>query len=518
MILLSIALHHNHRGRGLWRLNTSLLKDEEYIEQIKIVIDQTRKAYELNDTVNPALLWDVIKMKVREKSVSYAASKNSRIKMHEDILHKQMADLEKIRDEGKFSNEEQKVHLQTKIDDYINEIERIIEHRTRGAMLRSRTRWHGEVEKNTKYFLNLEKRQCKQGTKSRLKRNENDYATTDKENLHVCETFYKALYASKLESEHLPSLTDVFFSDNYTVLSCDESEVIGEDILSKVECLKALKEMKSRKSPSTDGLPVEFYEHFWNVISEPLLAALNYGFTTGNLSITQRRGIIKLIPKRSEELFYVRNWRPLTLLNCDYKIAAKAIVNRIKIYLPKLVNNDQTGFIKGRCIFENIRLIDIVISYQGSNNIAGLLLRLDFEKAFDTLEWPFMEKTLLSFNFGSCIIQWFKTLYNCSESCIVNNGWISGFLSVNRGVRQGCPLSPYLFILSVEILAKSIRKNTDIKGLQVKNTEIKISQYADDTTLILDGSQKSLIEALKEPRNFSKISGLRLNSKKTERY
>ena len=132
------------------------------------------------------------------------------------------------------------------------------------------------------------------------------------------------------------------------------------------------------------------------------------------------------------------------------------------------------------------------------------------------MEWPFIQKTLISFGFGPSIAQWFKTFYNNTESCIMNNGWASNFFSVHRGVRQGCPLSPYLFILSAEILAKAIRKKADIKGLLVKDTEIKLSQYADDTTLILDGSEKSLSEALRVLESFEKFSGLRLNSKKTE--
>ena len=120
MIQLTIVLHHNPRGRGLWRLNTSLLKDEEYVEQIKIVIEQTRKEYELDDTVSPSLLWDVIKMKVREKSVSYAAIKSSRIRSREDILYKKIADLEKKIDEKIFCAVEQMSQLQTKLDDRKN--------------------------------------------------------------------------------------------------------------------------------------------------------------------------------------------------------------------------------------------------------------------------------------------------------------------------------------------------------------------------------------------------------------
>ena len=96
----------------------------------------------------------------------------------------------------------------------------------------------------------------------------------------------------------------------------------------------------------------------------------------------------------------LKNWRPMSLLNCDYKIAAKAIANRLKQVLPKLIDNDQTGFVKGRSIAENIRLIDGIIKYTAENNIPGLLLFLDFEKAFDTVEWPFLQNTFRHYNFG----------------------------------------------------------------------------------------------------------------------
>ena len=117
-----------------------------------------------------------------------------------------------------------------------------------------------------------------------------------------------------------------------------------------------------------------------------MIDALNYSHENGKLPISQRRGIIKLIPKKDAELNLVKNWRPLTLLNCDYKIATKALANRIKPFLQKLISHDQTGFIKNRFIGENIRLIDGVIKYTAAKNIPGLLLSLDFEKAFDTLE------------------------------------------------------------------------------------------------------------------------------------
>ena len=129
-------------------------------------------------------------------------------------------------------------------------------------------------------------------------------------------------------------------------------------------------------------------------LADILINALNYAHKTGTLLVSQRHGIIKLIPKKDADLSLIKNWRPITLLNYDYKIATKAIANRIKYILPELISDDQTGFIKNRFIGENIRLIDSVIKYAAAKDIPGLLLFLDFEKAFDTLEWPFIQKTL----------------------------------------------------------------------------------------------------------------------------
>ena len=112
----------------------------------------------------------------------------------------------------------------------------------------------------------------------------------------------------------------------------------------------------------------------------PFSFLLNHAYETGQISIIQKRGVIKLIPKKDAEPYCIKNWRPLILLNCDYKIATRAIANRLKNVLPNLINSDQTGFIKGRFIGENIRLMDSIICFAKEKNIPGLLLFLDFEK------------------------------------------------------------------------------------------------------------------------------------------
>ena len=161
---------------------------------------------------------------------------------------------------------------------------------------------------------------------------------------------------------------------------------------------------------------------------------------------------------------------------------------RIEPFLPNLIHPDQTGFIKGRYIpvGENIRLLNDLMSYPKSNKFSGIFLFVDFEKAFDSLEWDFMHRALKAFNFGPVIRKWISILYNDVESGVMNGGYMTNYFKTSRGVRQGCPLSPFLFILSVELLALIIRHIPECKGFTLPNSqEVKLSQFADDTTLVL---------------------------------
>ena len=127
--------------------------------------------------------------------------------------------------------------------------------------------------------------------------------------------------------------------------------------------------------------------------------------------------------------------------------------------------------IKSKLLMEHTKL----------HNIPGILLLLDFRKAFDTIEWSFIQNTLNFLNFGDGIKRWVSTFYTGPESAVLNNGFSTNYFELSRGVRQGCPLSPYLFILGAEILACKIRQDKEIQGIRIFNSEAKISQFADDT-------------------------------------
>ena len=154
------------------------------------------------------------------------------------------------------------------------------------------------------------------------------------------------------------------------------------------------------------------------------------------------------------------------------------------------------------------------MDFLDSKKCQGILLFVDFEKAFDTLEWSFISKTLEAFNFGNKLKKWFNALYNNVQSSVVNGGFMTNHFEITRGVRQGCPLSPSLFILAVELLALKIRENRNCVGIYLPNNqEVKISQFADDTTIITNNTD-SLKSHLQTIEWFGAVSGLKLNKKK----
>ena len=164
---------------------------------------------------------------------------------------------------------------------------------------------------------------------------------------------------------------------------------------------------------------------------------------------------------------FLKNWRPISLLNVIYKLASPVIANRIKSVLDSIIHEDQKGFIAGRFIGENVRLIYNVLFETKQQNIPGLLLSIDFQQAFDSVSWKFISKTLDYFNFGPSFKKWIKLFQNGAESCILQNGFLSEFFYLQRGCRQGDPISPYLFILCAEVLSLMMRKEIAIKGIDI---------------------------------------------------
>ena len=386
--------------------------------------------------------------------------------------------------------------------------------KTKGAILRSKSRWHEEGERNTKYFFSLEKRNHDNKTITKIKVGEDSYIEDQFEILEEQKNFYESLYrSSNINSKHFGN-SPFFSPENVTTLTEEEMKSC-EGLINEVECTNALTDFNSNKTPGSDGLSAEFYRFFWPDICHDLIASYNYAFQHGTLSISQRRGIISLIPKKGKDKTILENLTPISLLNVDYKILIKVVANRIEKILPLLINPDQTGYVKSRYIGENVRLINYIINYTDRLNKKGIALFLDFKKALDSIEWSYISETLRLFNFGPDIQNWIKVFYSNVTSCVLNNGYASTFFSLHRGVRKGCPLSGVLFVLGIELFSRAVKKDTTIKGIQVNKYELKISQYADDTTVFVHDldSVTSLLNLLSD---FHACSGLEINTTKTE--
>ena len=139
-----------------------------------------------------------------------------------------------------------------------------------------------------------------------------------------------------------------------------------------------------------------------------MVDSFNYAYEYGHLSISQQLGIISLI----QNLEYLSNWRPISLLSNDYKIVTKVIAIKIEKVLPKIIHSSQTGYVKGRYIGESIRSISDTMSFTKTQNIPGLAVFLGFEKAFDSIEWNYPQKCLKTFNFGPQLRQWINVIYS----------------------------------------------------------------------------------------------------------
>ena len=479
------------RGPGYWKFNNKLLVDRSYVSMVRKEIEAIKTEVIENKNTH----WDYLKCKIRTITISYS-KRIAKEKAKKETEMKQK--LESLEIEISRNSE--------KINDYyqIKGIwEQMQSEKTEGVILRSRAKWTEHGEKNTRYFLNLEKRNYNIKHIKKLINN-NGKEVIDPINILTEQSkFYNNFYSTRnlrhasedsyLNNCHVPQLNTIEQS------ICDQNINIEE-------IAKALSELPNDKTPGCDGFTTNFYKFFWPDLKNLLIDTYRYTFTNGSLSNDQKRGIINIIPKEGKDLRYLRNWRPLSLFNTDYKILTKTLSNRLQ--------SEQVGYIKGRYMGENIRLIKDLMTYTDNKSLPGYLLLIDFEKAFDSIEWPFLLECLECYNFGTKFQRWIQILYTDIQACVSNNGYLSQYFKLSRGIRQGCPISALLFILVAEILAEKVRDNKSIKGISINHEECKLCQLADDTTLFLSDT-KAITQAISTLERFQCYSGLKINKEKT---
>ncbi len=380
-------------------MNTDILDNREYAKKISQFWThwQSRKLAfrDLN------AWWDIGKKKIKHISIAFSKKLARANRSKRRDLEQKLFDVIKL---------DAKNHMKSAVENIKDEIRALDNKAVKGAKIRSKDRFYSEYEKPSKYFYNLEN--SRQGNKVITALNTTSgRVTTHSDISEAAASFYENLYKSETTN---PRDRSFLISSISKFLSDDEKEGL-ESELDVESCFAALKSMQNGKSPGSDGLPAEFYHCFWSTLGQDLVEVLNYSLIKGQLPESLRLALITLLFKKGDRLD-LKNWRPISLLNVDYKIGAKTLANRLKMVLSSVLSEDQTCGVPGRSTFDNLRLV----------RVSNALTRMNLGPTF----WRFI-----------------TVLYTDVRSVVMNNGHKSREISLQRGVWQGCPLSPLLYSL-----------------------------------------------------------------------
>ena len=276
--------------------------------------------------------------------------------------------------------------------------------------------------------------------------------------------------------------------------------------------------MKDNKAPGTDGLPIEFYKMFWNELKDKLMLLYSFSITNGRLNKTARQGLICLLPKGQKDPSYLKNWRPLTLLNLDYKILAKTLATRIKHFLPSIIGEQQTGFLEGRQITDNIVKTLDILAFANAKKKKQVIITIDFEKCFDRVAYDAIYGSLKYFKIGDKFLQMIRLFFTDFTVCTQNAGYCSQLFIKGRSVNQGCNISPYLFLLCSESMSHKIFENSQIQGVTVGDIKYLMAQFADDTVLFVNFDLDILNQIVDTFDVIETNTGLKINYDKTTIY
>ena len=502
-VVLDILPFNIKRGKGVWKLNNRVLYEEEYVQMINQKIEEIKNC---SKKTNPQERWESLKIAIIANSQMYCNERS----LNRNLIINQL--------EQYVQNMESK-NVETYNDAEINclnrsreDLNKFREEKVQGAIFRTKARWYNESEASTAYFYGLEKSRAGAKNMNALLLDNGDLVTNPNIILEHQRNFYKKLYTSDHNVEF-----DYVNESNIKLTNEVKSSLEG--VFTIEELRYALKNSRRGRSPGLDGLTTEFYMMFMCRFEHVLLDAINYAFThTGCLHKSALRGMISLIPKKDRDIRRLDCLRPITILCVDYKFVEKMLAIRLRPALDLLIHHDQKGFMSDRRISCNIRRILDLMDYSDSEDLPAVIVSIDFAKCFDRIETSSLLKALSYFDFGPDFIKWTKIIYTDAVATVTNNGNLSKYFDVTRGVKQGGPCSAFYFLIIAEILAIELRKNSKIKGVLINSINRLLGQYADDLDLYLYGTAQNITSAFEVIDHYCKRTGCKINYDKTTIY
>ncbi len=456
VVSLMIALLDSPHFASHWRFPNVLLQD--HVLETVIVAAVKNASWDSRTTARDK--WDNIKIQIQNDVKHFQGQKQWADKKLIESIEAGLAHLHYLRLEA--SSPEAKAQFSFKILEKNEELLQIYDLLAKKKILQGHHIFYESYEHNTKFF-HSKVHPVSQVSFAKVLYLENGLtADTPAEILHQQTQYFSKLYTTRGfafedNSEFLHKFHDT------CVLSEKEKTVLAKEFM--IDTLfQSLKHMKKGKSPGPDGLTVEFYLHFWNILKKPFFDAFLESCQFQELSFSMRQGLIQLIPKKVA-LNILTNWRPISLLNVDYKVISCAFNNKMQMFLDELIHSDQRGFVPGRNIAENIMDAITLIDFIERHQLSVIMLQLDFQKAFDSLEWAPIQSAMKHFNFPVMLRELFVTLHSKFCSHIIGEEALSPLFSIQRGVLQGVPASPTLFVLTIELLSAALHHNDKIVGV-----------------------------------------------------